>query len=156
MQIKKILDEKDIKKIEEIIERNYGCRFGMQSYNAFITSEEKIWLVSKSIDFGLFKKIKRCYRIGIYFGKLKRNNKIKLSIEGANLIGKNASKNIAILNDKEAIKFIEGYDVKADELINCELNNFVLIKHKDDVLGVGILRQGHIENLTPKARRLKI
>ena len=154
MQIKKVLSKEEIEEIEKIIERNYGCKAGLHSYNVFMTGEEKVWIVSKDIDFRFFDTIKRCYRIGIYFGKLKRNKKIKLSIEGAIIVGKEAKKNIAVLSEEEAKKFMQGYDVKAEKLIEAEMHNFVLVKCKEDFLGVGILRQGYIENLVPKARRL--
>lgn len=154
MQIKKVLNEKEIREIEEIIEKNYGCKINLRKYKIFLTREDKIWLVNKKLNFDIFRNIKRCYRIGIYFGKLKRNKKIKLSIEGALLVGKRAVKNIAILDDKEALRFMQGYDAKTYELLNCEINNFVLVKNNNDVIGVGILRDGYIENLVPKARRI--
>lgn len=154
MQIKKVLNRKEVEEIEKIIEKNYGCRIGLKNYIVFITGEEKIWITSNDVDFNIFNVLKRCYRIGIYFGKLKRNRKIKLSIEGAMMVGKKAIKNIAILNDESALKYIHGYDVKADRIIEGELNNFVLIKNREDFIGVGILRENYIENLIPKSRRI--
>jgi len=154
MQIKKVLNKREVEEIEKIIEKNYGCRIGMENYIVFMTGEEKIWITSNDVDFNIFNFLKRCYRIGIYFGKLKRNRKIKLSIEGAMMVGKKAIKNIAILNDEEALKYIHGYDVKADRIIEGDLNNFVLIKNREDFIGVGILRENYIENLIPKSRRI--
>ena len=87
---------------------------------------------------------------------MKRNNKIKLSIEGANIVGKKATKNVALINEKEAIKFIEGNDIYNFKEVNCELNNFIILKNGEDIIGVGILRNGYIENLIPKARRMKL
>ena len=154
MQIKKILNKKDIEDIENIIYQNYGCNAGLCRQTVFITSEGKVWITSKETHYSLFDTIKRCYRIGIYFGKLKRNNKIKLSIEGALMIGRYATKNVAVIKDKEAIQYMQGYDVKPDMLINADINNFILIKHKKDILGIGILREGYIESIVPKSRRL--
>ncbi len=154
MQIKKILNGREIEEIEGIIEKNYGCKAGLHNYKVFMTGEEKIWIVSNDLDFNLFNTLKRCYRIGIYFGKLKRNQKIKLSIEGAMMVGRKARRNIVMLNKEEAVKFVQGYDAKAEKLIEAEINNFVLVKHREDIIGVGILREGYVENLIPKARRL--
>ena len=154
MQIKKVLSSKEIREIETIIEKNYGCKVGLHNYRVFMTGEEKIWIASKDIDFGIFDVLKRCYRIGIYFGKLKRNRKIKLSIEGAMIVGRKARRNIVVVSEEEAKKFMRGYDVKAKEMIDAELHNFVLVKWKDDFIGVGILREEYVENLVPKARRL--
>lgn len=154
MQIKKVLSSKEIREIETIIEKNYGCKVGLHNYRVFMTGEEKIWIASKDIDFGIFDVLKRCYRIGIYFGKLKRNRKIKLSIEGAMIVGRKATKNVVFIGEKEAIKFIQGYDVRADKLINAEKNNFVIVKCGNAIIGTGILRDDYIENLVPKARRI--
>ena len=72
------------------------------------------------------------------------------------IVGKKANKNIAIVDEKEAVKFMEGYDVSNFKAINAELHNFIIVKNgKGDVLGTGILREGYIENLIPKARRLR-
>lgn len=154
MQIKKILSDEEIRKIEEIIHTNYGCWINLQ--NMFITRDDKLWIAGKDINLREIANLKNCHRIGIYFGKLKRNNKIKLSIEGAMMIGEKAVKNVARIDDKEAINFIQGYDVNKFKNINCEKNNFVIVKNGDDVLGVGILRDDYIENLISKARRIKI
>ncbi|KAA0011050.1 MAG: hypothetical protein FE041_04510 [Thermoplasmata archaeon] len=153
MQIKKILNEKEIRDIEKLIEKNYGCKINLGKYKVFKTGEEKIWIVEKGVDMELCKKL-RCYAMGMYFGKLKRNNKIKLSMEGAMMIGKIAKKNVAVIDEGEGMKFIEGENVIASKLIGCEQNNFVIIKMNEDILGVGILRENFIENLVPKARRI--
>lgn len=153
MQIKEILNEKEVEDIEKLIERNYGCRINLKRYKLFKTGEEKIWIISKDANIELSNKL-RCYTMGLYFGKLKRNNKIKLSIEGAIIVGREAKKNVAILDENECLKFIEGENVKPVNLINCEKNNFVIVKMGEDVIGVGILRENFIENLTPKARRI--
>ena len=154
MQIEKVLGRKDKREIENRIEKNYGCRIGLEEYNIFMTKEEKIWLASPSINFSIFDILKRCYRIGIYFGKLKRNNKIKLSIEGAMMVGKKATKNVVFIDEGEAIKFMQGYDVREYRKLNAELHNFVIVKCGDDIMGTGILRENYVENLVPKARRI--
>ena len=154
MQIEKVLGRKEKRELESRIEKNYGCKIGLEKYNIFMTKEEKIWLASPSINFSIFDILKRCYRIGIYFGKLKRNNKIKLSMEGAMIVGKKATKNVVFLDIKEAEKFMQGYDVVPDKLMEAEMHNFVIVKCGDDVIGTGILRDGYVENLIPKARRM--
>jgi hypothetical protein len=49
---------------------------------------------------------------------------------------------------------MEGLECKWNKLINCEVNNFVLIKNENDFFGSGILREDKIESLVPKARRI--
>ena len=153
MQIKKILNRDEIKEIEKIIEKNYGCKLNLK--NLFLTGDEKIWIAGENVSTEFFSSVRNCYRIGIYFGKLKRNYKIKLSMEGAIIVGKKAKRNVAIVDDKEARKFAEGNDINKFECIDCEKNNFVIVKRNGDTIGVGILREGYIENLIPKARRMR-
>jgi NOL1/NOP2/fmu family ribosome biogenesis protein len=154
MQIKKILNKKEIEDIENILESHYGCRANLNQYTVFITSENKVWITSKKISKSFFTKIKRCYRIGIYFGKIKRNKKIKLTVEGLQMIKKNADKNIAIISKKEMVKYMQGYNITIEKLIKADINNFILIKYKTDFLGIGILRDNYIESAVPKARRM--
>jgi len=154
MQIKKVLKGMELKEIEEIIEKNYGCSIRLE--NLFMTSDGKLWIAGDGINMELTLNLKRCYRIGLYFGRLKRNKKIKLSIEGAMMVGKKAKRNIAILDDEEAKQFAEGNDVHRFDDIECDMHNFIIVKRGEDVIGVGIMRDGYIENLIPKARRMKI
>ncbi|MCD6367790.1 MAG: hypothetical protein J7L45_01755 [Candidatus Aenigmarchaeota archaeon] len=154
MQVKKALKSKDVKRIEDIIEKNYGCRIDLGKYNVFLTSEDKVWLLSKKVNLKTFGNMKRIYSFGCYFGKLKRGDKIKLTIEGAILVGKCANKNVVILDEEEANKFVSGGHVIYSKEISCDLNNFVIVKFDDDVIGTGLFRGEFIENLIPKSRRI--
>ncbi len=148
----KVLDKEELKELEEIIEKNYGVKFKFDSL-VLKSSRDKIWLVSKDFSKINFDKIK-ANSIGLYFGRLKRNNKIHLSIEGTQLIGPNATKNIVEVDEENMRRFLQGLNVKPKKMINCEVNNFVVIKYKDDFLGSGILREDYVENLLPKTRRI--
>lgn len=152
MQVEKATLEK-IEEINRILEKNYGCKLDFSNYNIYINNKKnKVYITNKKIDENLAKISNY---IGIYFGKLKRNEKIHLSIEGSQLVGKFANKNIAIVDDENLKKYLEGQNCYAKELINCEINNFVLIKNEDDFYGSGILRKNNIiESFVPKSRRI--
>ncbi|MCX8178248.1 MAG: hypothetical protein N3D75_00240 [Candidatus Aenigmarchaeota archaeon] len=152
MQIKKMLNSKESKEIEQLIKNNYGCEFRIRDYVVIISADEKIWLCSRDLAKIELKNIKRVNSIGLYFGKIKRNNKIQLSIEGSMLLGKNATKNIAEIDDING--YVAGKDVYC-KCENCEENNFVIVRHKNDFFGCGVLREnGKIENILPKSRRM--
>jgi NOL1/NOP2/fmu family ribosome biogenesis protein len=150
MQAKK-MSEDEVEALKRIIEKNYGCKVDFSSYDCYITKRNEVFLARKNLE---EKLVKKASYFGFYFGKLKRNEKIQLSVEGSQLVGKNANKNIAILNDENISRFMEGLECKWEILINCETNNFVLIKHVKDFFGCGILRENKIESLIPKARRI--
>jgi NOL1/NOP2/fmu family ribosome biogenesis protein len=150
MQVKK-MSEEEVEGLKRIIEKNYGCNIDFSSYDFYVTKRNEVFIAIKNLEEELIKKASY---FGFYFGKLKRNEKIQLSVEGSQIVGKIASKNIAILNDENISRFMESLECKWENLINCETNNFVLIKHGEDFFGCGILRENKIESLIPKARRI--
>jgi NOL1/NOP2/fmu family ribosome biogenesis protein len=152
MQIKKILNSKESKEIEDLLEKNYGSGFRLRDYIVLITADDKVWVCSRGLANVDVKNLRRVNAIGMYFGKLKRNEKVQLSIEGSMLVGKTAEKNVCVIDDVDG--WMKGKDVFT-ECKNCEKDNFVIVKHKNDFLGSGILREdGRIENILPKSRRM--
>jgi NOL1/NOP2/fmu family ribosome biogenesis protein len=149
----KILNKEEVKKIEMILRKNYGARIKFKDV-LFKTSREKIWIGTKKA-FKFLNKL-RVNSLGLYFGRIKRNEKIQLSIEGSQIVGEKAKKNIVIIDEENLEKFLQGLNFFTKKLIDCELNNFVLVKFKEDFVGSGILRGGYVENILPKARRIFI
>ncbi len=152
MQIKKILNSKEAREIERILEENYGCKFRLRDFIVLLTADDKVWICSRDLAKIDLKCLRRVNAIGLYFGKIKRNRKIQLSIEGSMLVGKTAKKNVALIKDVE--DYMKGKDVFTD-CKNCEKNNFVIVKYGNDFLGCGVLREGgRIENILPKSRKM--
>ncbi|MCS7106101.1 MAG: hypothetical protein NZ942_02180 [Candidatus Aenigmarchaeota archaeon] len=157
MQVKKIifLSGEEVREIERIVEKNYGVKLSLKDFTVAKDKEEKIWLASKEIlSFDLSKL--QVNSLGFNFGKLKRNEKIHLTIEGAQIVGKSATKNIVLLNEENALKFMQGLDVKPEKEINCEYHNFVIVKFKDRILGSSLLTEEGIKNMVPKGRRIPL
>jgi len=155
MQVRKmkILDKGEIESIETIVENNYGAKIDLKQFLVLGTFEEKIWLMSKDLFNLDFDKL-QINSIGMNFGKLKRNGKINLTVEGSQMVGPEATKNICILNEENAKKFMQGSDVKPDEEINCECHNFSIIKFGEEILGSSLLNENGVKNLLPKSRRI--
>jgi NOL1/NOP2/fmu family ribosome biogenesis protein len=150
MQARK-MSESEKKEIEKILEKNYGAKLDFSSFDCYINNRNEIYIVSKSVYERL---IPIASYVGMYFGRLKRNEKIQLSVEGSQIVGRLANKNIAIVDDENISRYMEGLECKWSELVNCEVNNFVIIKNGNDFFGCGILREDKIESLVPKARRI--
>jgi NOL1/NOP2/fmu family ribosome biogenesis protein len=155
MQIEKInfLKRSEVENIEDLIKKNYGTKIDLKQFLVFKSSEEKIWIVSKNILNLDLKKLK-INSLGLYIGKLKRNNKIHLSLEGSQIVGKNANKNIVVLDELNTKKFMQGFDVKPKKEINCDYNNFVIVKFGEEILGSSLLTEEKLKNLIPKSRRI--
>jgi NOL1/NOP2/fmu family ribosome biogenesis protein len=151
----KFFSRKEKERIEKIIEKNYGAKLDFSNVILAKTSDEKVWILAKDVkrlDISRLEVISA----GLYLGRLKANEKILLSIEGCQLVGKQAKRNIAILNEVETRKFVQGQDVEVEKSVECEERNFVLVKHKDDFLGSGKFVNNKVENLVSKSRRLLI
>jgi len=148
-----VLEAEQVKSIENIVEKNYGAVFDLKQFLVMKTPEEKIWIASKAVADVDFSSLS-ANSVGMYFGKLKRNNKINLSTEGCQMVGKEAKKNVAVVDKDSAERFLRGNDVIPIEAAKCENQNFVILKCGEDFLGSSLFVDGKISNILPKSRRL--
>ncbi|MEM4263588.1 MAG: hypothetical protein QW666_01680 [Candidatus Woesearchaeota archaeon] len=146
----KILASKERRHFISLINKQWGCEF-KPDYAFLLSEKEKIYAINpdiSKINLSLF----RISSVGMYFAELKRGE-LRLSIEGSQIIGPLATKNVAELNDKEAIDWLRGKDLNKQG----EWSGFVIIKHNDDFLGTGKYAvDGRILNFVPKSRRLNV
>jgi len=153
MQIK-FLKEKEIFNIKEILKKEYGADFSFEKFSLFLI-KDKIFLVSREIEEKKEEILKiKIFSLGLFFGQIKKNNKILLSLEGAQLISDRANKNIVLLDEESLRNFLLGFNILKAKEINCQEGAFVLIKFKNDLVGIGQKRKNYIENLTVKTKRL--
>ncbi len=148
MQNLKILNKKQIKLILKKLEAQFGFKDTLDF--VFLQNREgKIFLINKDIAKVDLSKL-RINSIGLYFGKIEQDE-LRLSIEGSQLIGKKAKKNIVELNSQQLKQWLKGEDIE-----NNKHQGFVIIRHNKDFLGTGKAKQDKILNFVPKARRIKI
>jgi NOL1/NOP2/fmu family ribosome biogenesis protein len=145
----KILSKKEIKKILSLIKSQFGAEF-KHNYAFFQTEKGKIYLMNRDISKIDTSKI-RINSLGLYFAEL-RGNEIRLSIEGSQLIGPIANKNILSLDDKQAREWMRGEDLEIKE--SKSYSGFLLIRHNNDFLGAGKLHEGKVLNFVGKGRRI--
>jgi len=147
--MQKVLNSREVKKILNWLKEHYGIK-ELKIDKVFLKStKDRIYLVSKKIS-ELETKNLRLNLIGMYFAKEEKNG-VRLSIEGSQIIGPKATKNIAELNKEQINEWIKGQDITGD----LKVEGFVIIKHKDDFYGVGNYKEGKILNYIPKERRIK-
>lgn len=144
----KVLNSKEKKEIIKKIKEQWGAEF-KEDFDFLMTEKEKIYIVNKEIAKIDFSKIK-INSIGMYFGKLFKDE-LRLSIEGAQLVGKKAKKNILELNDSEARSYMKGLDIEKKS----DCSGFVLLKNNKDFIGTAKYKDGKIMNYMPKERRIK-
>jgi NOL1/NOP2/fmu family ribosome biogenesis protein len=149
MQNLKILNKKEIKRILSMLEKQWG--FKEELDYAFLETEKgKIYIANKEIFDLDLSKIK-INSVGMYFAEAK--NGIRLSIEGSQIVGPKAKKNVVELDDEEAKQWLKGEDLDHPT----ESDGFVILRHGDDFLGTGnAAASGRILNYVPKTRRITI
>jgi NOL1/NOP2/fmu family ribosome biogenesis protein len=115
----------------------------------FRNEKDKIYAVHKDIA-KIDLSGARINTVGMYFGEEKKGE-LRLSIEGSQLIGPIAKKNVVELEKEEVLEWMRGVDLHKE----CDCSGFVIIKHNDDFMGTGKYTQDkRILNFVPKARRL--
>ena len=144
----KILNKKAVKHILSFIKKQWNAKVDL-NYGFLQDKENKIYIVTKDISKIPIEKL-RINKIGLYLGQI-LNNELRLSIEGSQLIGPKAKKNILEITEKQAQKWLRGEDLSTKE----KLKGFLLIKNKNDFLGTGKLKSGIVLNFVPKGRRIK-
>ncbi len=141
------LTTKELKPILSLLKEQWG--FSEKIEHAFIlTDKERIFIVNREIGEIDFSKL-RINSIGLYFGEY-RNNELRLSIEGSQIVGTKATKNVVELNNDELKQWLRGEDLEKES----DATGFVIIKHGNDYLGCGKIKESRLLNFVPKARRL--
>ncbi len=143
----KIMNAREMKEMANILERQHGFRQKLE-YVFAINQKSRIYAINKEIFEINIGKIK-LNSLGLYFAEL-NGDEIRLSIEGSQIVGKDAAENVAELNGEEALRWFRGEDLEKET--GCK--GLVILKHGDDFLGTGKSNGGRIFNFVGKARRI--
>ena len=149
MQNLNILNNKETKKILELVKKQWGCDAKLD-YVFLMNKENKIFLANREVFDIDMEKI-RINSLGLYFAELNRDE-LRLSIEGSQLIGPIATKNVVLLDDSEMRTWLKGEDVDKE----VSESGFVILKHNGDYMGSGRVKENTILNYVPKTRRLNV
>ncbi|MDD5254189.1 MAG: hypothetical protein PHG05_03770 [Candidatus Nanoarchaeia archaeon] len=144
----KFLDSKEKKQLLMRISKQYGINELKLDYIFLKDQKGKIYLISNKLrEFD--RERLNIVSYGLYFAR--EESELRLSIEGSQLIGKNATKNIIELNEKQIKQWMQGLDIDIDS----DCDGFVLIKHNKDFYGCGKYKDNKILNFISKDRRIK-
>jgi len=160
----KILNSKEIKEILKLIEAQWDAKF-KPDYAFLRNNKNRIFIINKDISKIELSKL-RINSIGIYFCELDKPG-IRLSIEGSQIVGSEAKKNVVDVDEQQSKEWFKGEDLQINDNI-CLSNEkniclppakknysgFVLIKFNDDYLGCGNYKEGRILNYVSKSRRI--
>ncbi|MEM4711086.1 MAG: hypothetical protein QXL18_04005 [Candidatus Woesearchaeota archaeon] len=154
----KILNSKEKKELLEKLKQQYGIDVDKKKldYTFIINKDNRIYIISNDIHKIISENIK-IDNIGLYFGE-QYKDKIRLSIEGAQIVGKEATKNIYDLNYEQMISWIKGNDITFEDTGD----DFIILRYKNpktlkyDIFGCGKYNRqtGKLMNYVSKSRRL--
>ncbi|MBD3313768.1 hypothetical protein GF345_04970 [Candidatus Woesearchaeota archaeon] len=115
-----------------------------------LSSKFKLYLMNK--DFSTLDETKlHIDKMGMYFGEVMKNKEVRLSIEGSQIVGPVAKKNVLDISDGETKIWLHGHNLFRKVI---KESGFVIIKNNDDFMGCGKVKQGEILNYVPKTRRI--
>ncbi|VVB84071.1 Ribosomal RNA small subunit methyltransferase F [uncultured archaeon] len=149
----KFLNESEKEKLVKQLEEQFGIKKIPWKIARF--GKERIIIFSGDIsDKEIFNldKFSRIEGIGLYFAKIDEKTKdIRLSIEGAQLLRSQITKNIFELDEEQAEKWMMGQELN----VATGKKGFFIMKFQDDFFGTGKISENKISNFIPKSRRLK-
>lgn len=151
MNFLKILSPREKVEIVEKLKKQFGIK---DVEGIFVQrGTERLFLFQGNFTQKQIQQLERTIpieRVGVYFGKL-QNNELRLSIEGAQILQNQITKNIFELNNEQAEMWMHGNELN----IKTDLRGFVIMKYKDNFLGCGKASAEKITNFIPKNRRLR-
>ena len=150
----KILTSREKKRVLQRIQEQWGCKTdNIEDFVFLLTGKMDLYVATREI-FDIDLKKLRVNSMGLYFADL-RENAPRLSIEGSQLIGPFAKKNIIELEEREAINWLKGSDLENKE---GDLSEYIIVRCGDDFMGSGKYKpeEKRVLNFIPKSRRLAI
>ncbi|MBI4147695.1 hypothetical protein HY490_00215 [Candidatus Woesearchaeota archaeon] len=142
------LSSKDLKPIMAFLRDWYGVdhKFDWGWY----TAKERLFVISRDIEHIDLREL-RVNAAGLYIGEWK-NGELRLSLDGSQLFGPLASKNIITISDDELLAWLRGEELTS----RWKEQGLVLLKHDNDFAGCGKIKEGKVLNFVPKIRRLMV
>ena len=150
MTKQRYLNSKERKRIHELLKKQYGFEDTLD-YFFLINDKNRLYIMNKEITDINIDTLKT-NTIGLYFGE-QQENQIRLSIEGSQLVGPKATKNILEIQDSHA--WMKGEEIDITETTNIENPKlYIIIKSGSDFLGSGKIRDKRVLNYVSKTRRI--
>ncbi len=145
----KFVSSKELKHILAKLDEQFGC--GVSWSDGFfwlMSDKDNLYLISRDVEKIDISDL-RINSFGLYFGEYK-NGELRLSIEGSQIIGPLAKKNVVELSEDQLKVWFKGQDFE----LSTDSQGFVILKSNNDFVGCGRVKDFRILNFVPKARRL--
>jgi len=138
------------KQLSTDLDERFGITISFESDVILQTGKHKLWICTP--EYEQTKELPyRVETIGLYFGQYDKRSALRLSIEGAMMFGKDATKNVIELDKKQLEYWIRGVNLD----YSGTNEGYVILTHQGDIVGCGKAFHGGILNHVPKERRIK-
>ena len=156
MNFKK-LKEKDKNNILKILKESYDCNIkNLEDYNFYIFKSSKVYISKIDISNFLDLELKKIISIGLYFGTYLDEKRFRLSLNGTKLV--DPKTNFIEVDDKNLPKYLNRENLFEDEIKSKKLkknsNEFLIVKHRKENLGVVSFKQNCYLNYLSKSRKI--
>lgn len=145
-----ILGSKERKEIGNAIKEQWGMEFPYKEYNFFKNKKGKIFISNKCPDEAALPQL-RINSLGLYFGQWQPDG-FRLSIEGSQIVGAHATKNIVEVNEHESEQWVHGDNITFDDASYDR--KLIIGKTGKIILGCAKVMDKQIHPYFSKARRV--
>jgi len=149
----KILNTRESRDIIDKIEAQYGCKMVFNG-SLLRDSKDNIYLISREIDKIKFENL-RINSMGLYLGEINKFQQFRLSIEGSQIVGVKAKKNVIELTEAQVKQYFHSEEIilTSEQQASVSGEPFLLLKYKNDFFGAAKYKDGKILNYLPKVHR---
>lgn len=146
------LNAKLLKHFQSVLSCQFGCELDAQ-LSVFLNPKDNKLHVINDITLDDLETL-RINSFGLYFGEYNTDQtQIRLSIEGSQIIGPIATKNVLEVSRNQFMRWMQGNsidDIPPDK----QMVGYVIVKHNNDYGAVGTFKDGILLNFVPKNRRI--
>lgn len=146
--VKLVADDQWEQEVWNLLKAQFGIP-RLPSYRLLRSGRKRIRIISKAA-FSLVPKVPCAGPAGLYFGEY-APNAVRLTMDGAQLIGSYATKQLVTLTTEQAKAWLQGESIEYKD----ERHGYVIVIHNGDILGCGSLSRGVLHSFVPKVRRPK-
>ena len=165
MENAQILNKKETRRILDQVTQQWACDTAPLEAMVFLKTKQDKYYVARKELFSFPLDQVRVSKLGMYFAE-QHKNALRVSIEGAQLLGPSASRNVMVLDEEQLQQWLRGESLTLEPSLAREQQidtsqvpapGFVLIRHGDDFFGCGSYskRTGQLTNYYPKIRRVQ-
>lgn len=143
-----IIDEEWESQVWDLLFTQFGIP-KLKGYRLLQSGKKRIRLASEAAS-TLLPDVPYTGSSGLYVGEYSPRA-VRLTMDGAMLLGHYATKQIIHLTTEQAKNWMQGESI----IYENKQRGYVIVYHKEDILGCGSLSQGILHSFVPKTRRPK-